>query len=76
MSFNIMDSDRMAVPLPLGGTYIMSADGARALRQKENEVFEQNKPILSDLKFDDLQKALVVTVEQNGDLKRAHYKLK
>jgi len=36
----------------------------------------RNKPILSDLKFDDLQKALVVTVEQNGDLKRAHYKLK
>jgi TP901 family phage tail tape measure protein len=36
----------------------------------------KNKPILSDLKFDDLQKALVVTVEQNGDLKRAHYKLK
>jgi hypothetical protein len=36
----------------------------------------RNKPILSDLKFDDLQKALIVTVEQNGDLKRAHYKLK
>lgn len=36
----------------------------------------RNKPILSDLKFDELSKALVVTVEQNGDLKRTHYKLK
>lgn len=53
--------------------------------QNSNEILKKfdslestikNKPILSDLKFDDLQKALVVTVEQNGDLKRAHYKLK
>ena len=53
--------------------------------QNSNEILKKfdslestirNKPILSDLKFDDLQKALIVTVEQNGDLKRAHYKLK
>jgi hypothetical protein len=53
--------------------------------QNSNEILKKfdslestirNKPILSDLKFDELQKALIVTVEQNGDLKRAHYKLK
>ena len=53
--------------------------------QNSNEILKKfdslestirNKPILSDLKFDDLQKALIVTVEKNGDLKRAHYKLK
>jgi len=36
----------------------------------------KNKPILSDLKFDELSKALIVTVEQNNNLKRTHYKLK
>jgi myosin heavy subunit len=38
-----------------------------------NQPFQNS---ISDLKFDELQKALIVTVEQNGDLKRAHYKLK
>ncbi len=36
----------------------------------------RNKPILADLKFDELSKALIITVEQNGDLRRKHYKLK
>jgi TP901 family phage tail tape measure protein len=36
----------------------------------------RSKPILSDLKFNELTKALVITVEQSGNLKRTHYKLK
>lgn len=34
----------------------------------------KDKPILSSLDWDELSKALIVTVEQRGDLRRTHYK--
>jgi TP901 family phage tail tape measure protein len=58
----------------LNTPYQSNADILRKFDSLERTI--KDKPILSDLKFDELSKALIVAVEANGDLKRTHYKLK